>query len=562
MSIAASAHAQVEGPRSIDIRTLKVDAPITAVTVYQGRAAITRTTTVSLEQGAHALHFVGLPASIRPETLQARSTPGATLTNVEYLEQPVAADTGSPAMVALDAEIQSLRIVIERLAEDRSLTASQARLLDQIGTRVSSDATRDLGNERLDLGALQSQLEFVHRERTRLVEADRALADRQREVERSLKALEARRAAMGRGGSVERCAEVTLAVPQSAEVTVSLTYLVTNAGWVPAYSVRAATDRSAVSIEFDASLLQQSGEDWNDVALTISTAQPTLRADPPTLTPLLIGVIPPPPPPSPTRSAVSSERLAAAPAPGGAAHDSMAFAKNAAELEAWSGGAAVVDGGTAVSFELPRRISVPSNADRRTRTRVATIAPKATFVHTAVPLLTDAVYLRSRLINESPYQLIPGPAQVFMGSEYVGTAPMGLVAPGGECIVDFGIDRSIRAVRTLVSKITSETGVFSKSRETTRRYRIVIENGSGRPIGLEVLDRRPVSQDERITVTTEGLTRPLSTDPEYLRDEAPMGILRWDLSVPATSTGANAMTVEWTTKVSAPRDLRISEFAD
>ncbi|MCI1114010.1 DUF4139 domain-containing protein, partial [Stenotrophomonas maltophilia] len=93
-----------------------------------------------------------------------------------------------------------------------------------------------------------------------------------------------------------------------------------------------------------------------------------------------------------------------------------------------------------------RRVTVPSNADRKTRTRVATITPTARFVYTAIPLLTDAVYLRGKLVNESAYQLVPGPAQVFMGTEYIGPTRIASVAPKGDFTVYFGIDRSIRAV--------------------------------------------------------------------------------------------------------------------
>lgn len=589
----SGALAQVVGPRGpnnpsapdsapASTATIQCEAPIASVTVYQGRAAVTRSAELTLEQGLYAIRFGNLPVAIQPDTLQAKVGDTARLVNVEYLETPVVEDAGSPAMVAITQQIEESKRVLARLGEDRAALVAQSKIVDQIGVRSAADASRDAGTDRLSIDALRKQLEFVQSERARLLDADRGLVEKSRDLERRLESLEARRAAMGRTDRIDRSAEVTIAVPQAGKVPISLTYLVANAGWEPTYSVRAAGDRSSVSLEFDANLLQRSGEDWNDVALTISTAQPTVRANPPAITPIFVSVVvPPPPPPMPAvespapgaslgmarrRNGMNEESDRAG--DGGAGGDDRQSAEDAKraqlgkELESWSAGAAVVEGGTAVSYELPRRVTVASNADRKTRTRVATITPTATFVYTAIPLLTDAVYLRSRMVNDSAYQLVPGPAQVFMGSEYVGPTRIGGVPPKGDFTVYFGIDRAIRAVRTLVSKNTSESGVFSKSRETVWNYRIVIDNGSGRDIDLELWDRRPVSQDEKITVTVDGLSRPLSTDAEFVRDQLPQGIMRWDLRVPATSTGINATAITWTTKISAARDLKITPVPD
>ncbi len=568
-----------------------IEAPVTAVTAYQGRAAVTRSGSLDLPQGLHAVRFSDLPASIDAQTLQAKVGDAARLVNVEYQETPVPDPSGSPAMMALDKQLEAAQLALKSLEEDRAMLAAQTKLIEQIGVRAAADATRDGGTAQLDLDALRRQLAFVQAERARLVTEDRAFAEKIKGQQREVAALEARRTAMGQVERVARSAEITIAVPDGGTVPISLTYLVSNAGWEPIYAVRGAADRSGVTIEFDANLAQRSGEDWKDVALTISTAQPTVRANPPTLAPIFVAVVPPPPAPEPTAGAPGGRRgavmgrvgsggggggfgavdAAGAPMEGGLDGDSDGIPESEEQklrvqlgesLRSLSSEAAVVEGGTAVSYELPRRVTVPTNADRVTRTRVATITPTASFLYTAVPLLTDAVYLRGKLVNASQFQLVPGKAQVFMGPEYVGPTSIGSVAPNGEFTVYFGIDRAIRATRTLVSKNTSESGVFSKSVETVRNYRVLIDNGSGRPIDLELLDRRPVSRDEKIVVTLDGLSAPLSTNPEYLRDGQPQGILRWDLSVPAGASGPSALPVTWTTKLSAPKDLLITIVPD
>src|SRR6185436_11187390 len=69
-------------------------------------------------------------------------------------------------------------------------------------------------------------------------------------------------------------------------------YLVDGASWTPSYSFRTDGDRKNVTVEYYASVQQMSGEDWNDVSMTLSTALPSLVATPPTLAELTISLQP------------------------------------------------------------------------------------------------------------------------------------------------------------------------------------------------------------------------------------------------------------------------------
>jgi hypothetical protein len=83
-------------------------------------------------------------------------------------------------------------------------------------------------------------------------------------------------------------------------------------------------------------------------------------------------------------------------------------------------------------------------------------------------------------------------------------------------------------------------------------------NGTGRTIDLELLDRRPVSGSDRIEIRLEDVNPPLSTADDYLTNFAPIGLLRWDLSVPPTRSGDSGMVVAWRTIVSRPKELDIT----
>lgn len=535
---------------------------VRAVTLYPDRAAVTRSVRAELGQGSWALRVPGLPRAVLPDSLQAKvvaSGDGAPkLLGVEYAQMQGTAFTGSPEGKALAERVRELRRTLARLAEDRALLDQHDRLLDQVGVRPNPPERPDGSVEAIDTASAARQLRDVRAEKARLLGSAREMDDRKASLERELAAAERTVASRGGADRHERAGVVFLAVPRAGTVELELTYLVRDASWTPAYAVRTAGDRSGVTVEYEASVLQRTGEDWRDVRLALSTAQPTSASGPPAIEPWFVDVRLPPPP---AERAVAMDAAAGAPqaVPGA---PMPVVAKAARALEELAAPAEVVETGVAASFELPRTVTILSDASRRQRTPIASIEPEARFTYVTAPAVAEGVFLRGDLVNAGAYQLLPGPAQVFMGGEYVGSTDIPGVPPKGEFRVFLGQDRSISARREVVSKVTGASGLFGGSAITTWVDRITVDNGTGRDIRLEVYDRRPVSRDRRIEVRTSAVTPALSADKAYVERQLPQGILRWDLAVPASARGPKAATVGWTVELVRPGDLAITPVPD
>src|SRR5207253_10604817 len=69
-----------------------------------------------------------------------------------------------------------------------------------------------------------------------------------------------------------------------------LRYLVDAANWLPSYNARSDGKGKEVTLEYNASIEQMSGEDWTNVSMTLSTATPSLVAKAPALEPLTIAL--------------------------------------------------------------------------------------------------------------------------------------------------------------------------------------------------------------------------------------------------------------------------------
>lgn len=559
---------------------------IERVVLYPRGAAVTRAVRRDLPQGLWAVRVTGLPAGVDPAQVQARvrAAPGSAgeaprLLAVEYEEAPGIDFAGSPEGVELATKLKDAKRRQAEAAQERAQLEQRAARVEQVGVRAAANATAEGGTAAADPARALEQVGWVRAQRAKLLDESRALAERADAIGREVAALEAAAAQRGRADRTQRTSVVRLAAPSACALELDLTYVVDRAGWAPAYAIRAAADRSGTSVEYDAVLAQHSGEDWTDARITLSTARPDASAAPGEVVPVYVDVAPPVVAgfagggvgaPGSTAKDARMRRAAKPRGPGGGgsggdpdtAGAPAGDAERADALEAMARGASVAESGIAATFELPRRVSVPSDAARTQRTRIAALEPSVAFVHVAHPLVTEEVFVRGDLVNDSGYQLLPGTAQVFFGGDLVGDAAVPAVAPKAPFTVFFGADRTVRARREVVSKLLGTAGLFGGSSACTWKYRITLDNGSGRELRVEVIDRRPASRNEKIEVKVADLSSPLSTDGEYLAGPQKSGILRWDLTVPASARGPAATTLTWTVQETHPKDVQTTAMPD
>ncbi|MDP6541196.1 MAG: DUF4139 domain-containing protein, partial [Phycisphaerales bacterium] len=216
----------------------------------------------------------------------------------------------------------------------------------------------------------------------------------------------------------------------------------------------------------------------------------------------------------------------------------------------------------AVSFELPRTISVPSRKGDKQKTAIASIEASADLFRVAVPMITDSVFIRSEVTNDSPFILLPGEASIFHGSDFVGRTVLATVAPSETFPLDLGIDPTITATRTLLEKKTTSTGLFGSSRETLFDYRVTISNGHDKEVELRIWDRIPVSRNEDIAIELKNQSTELSTDGNYLEADYPLGLLRWDVVIPANNTGENSFVLSWQVDVGRGKDVEMTPLPE
>jgi len=556
VTVASATSAQV----SLEMEPLEANSSITDITLYRGRAAITRRATLDLDAGGYSIFFRDLPSSAFLDSVQASVSENAKLLSIDTSSTPIAKDN-SKLLKEILAELKDSKTQLHNADAQAESIKVQKDLLKTLIDHASNDK-----KENVDLAVLQEQLEFIGSNMTSLGVAQIENANTQSELQQHIQMLQRRINNLGNSSKTQRNAVVDIGVATAGTVTIELTYLVNNATWNPTYSIRANNKADLITIEYDADIQQKSGENWTDVTMTLSTAQPQQSATPPMPTPWFVDVYKAPPPTvtigiinaQPNAVGLRSKDSVVAES----IMDSEETSYFGLEVAMASANATINSDGPAVSFTLPRKITVTSNAQDMQTTSLGAFETEAKLFRIAVPMITDSTYIRSNVTNTSDYILLPGVASIFHGSDYVGKTSLPTIAPGESFDLDLGIDPIVIASRVLLEKETVSTGLFSSGIQTLYKYRVTISNGHEETIDVRLWDRMPVSRNEEIEVTLKNISTPLSTDALYLSSLRPTGLLRWDLQLLGNTTGKSSTELSWEIDVARSNNIEMTPLPE
>ncbi len=521
---------------------------IVAVSVYPDRARVTRIGTVTLEPGNHRLEVSELPLKLDAASVRAsaRGTARARLFGVD-VRRDFYVETPAERVRELEKQTESLEDEKRGLNAQTELLQQEHATLGNLSGQTEIYA-RGLAYGKIDVGAQMALLDGL---RARTEELNAALLDlavRRRDLERRLKKLQNELGQLrGAKGRERYTAVVEVEVTQAGDLTIELTYVVSGAGWQPLYDMRLkATDPSTDMLEvgYLAQVTQRTGEDWSDVALTLSTARPALAETLPELDPWYIRPFVAPKPQERARRLAKMAAPAAAPAMEDAIALTAVLEPEMEEADVEVVMATVETSGTAVTYQVPGTTTIPADgAPHKVTVARFELAPKLDYV--AAPKLVEATYRRAKLANESAYTLLPGSANLFDGDEFIGTTELELTAPGGELELYLGTDDRVRVQRELKRREVDKK-LLGDRRRLRYGYEITLENLLPTEAKITLQDQIPVPRHENIKVKLEFV------EPKPA-EQTELNLLEWAL----TLEPAAKQVVRFDFTVEHPREMRL-----
>lgn len=492
---------------SASAATTPAASTITAATVYSDRAVVTRVARVELTAGQNEITFSGLPARILDNSIQV-SGRGVAATLLDVNARTLHADTTTdPRVKTLEDELTALQRQDRTLRDQLGVLDQQTAFLAKIENATTQPAPRDpaAAAPRPTIDDWQKLLAFSANTTARLASERQALDEQREALDRKISALKAQLKEL-RGQLAARHATKTVTARFTAEqagpLDITLAYALPGAAWAPAYDARLRSEERAVELTYSGIVRNATGEDWTDIALTLSTARPNLGGGAPELRPWIVDVLRPfrPDPSATMVSSAGSSNLSQTfiSTSNRMALDVAPFTLQPAADSALAV-AALDNAATSASFKIPAAATIPSDNSAQ-KLGIATVKLAAHLQYQATPKQLEAAFLSAYATNTTEYPFIAGTLSAFLDNTFVATSRLKTVMPGEKFQLDLGADEGVAFKRRLVNRFTETTGFTNKTRRITYDFLITITNNKPTAERVVFKDVLPVSRDEKITV--------------------------------------------------------------
>jgi uncharacterized protein (TIGR02231 family) len=491
-------------------------APIRDVVVYPDRAMVTRVTNIEVPTGKHKIRFKNgnpnlEPSSLRAESLDKNST---VLGISSYTEMNLAST--NPEVKSLEDKIQNLenknessKKHIERLKKDLSGVEQYSKFLTYYISEKSTEATDTAQGSSWEDGIkilskrranTKSELQKVEKEIEATNQEKNILSQKLNKIQSTAQ-------------KTYRVIEVHVQSITGKPTSVAFSYVVPGASWKVSYGIQVSPQGKA-KIEYYGNIRQETGEDWKNVNLSLSTASPAKGGSRYNLYPIQVsGRI------VKTKDSIFlSEQKAMASTEAAEEPDRPAMES---EGSPETGGYSKLEAsGESLLFTIPRKTEILSTKKDQ-KVIIAQYEDNALAMsHRIIPSLQLAAHLTGKFMNSKSFPLLAGSVNSFLDSGFIGRSSLEYTAPGQSFLVGFGIDQSVQVNRNLKT-YEEPVGALRSGKYFHTEIEVEIKNQSDEIKKFSLLDRIPVSEVEEISVEL----MPATTDGSV---EDSKGILRWD----------------------------------
>ncbi len=281
---------------------------------------------------------------------------------------------------------------------------------------------------------------------------------------------------------------VTLNTKKAVTAELQIAYITPNAAWSPTYDIRSAGMDKPITLTYKADVIQNTGINWDNIQLTLSSADPVINITPPQMQPWYLST-------EIDRRMRNMEMSAPAPAPISEMKKSRATRVN-------SGMANFVtanNNGVNLTYQIALPYSLPSR-DRGRSLTIKQTDLTGQYRYITMPKLNKNVYLQAQIADWHDLNLLNGNANIYFANSYVGSYSLGNQPINETLDIPLGIDKDIQVSRQVNEKLKKSPSFLGSTIEQQESYIIKIKNPRSEPIALTVYDQIPVSQESDVIV--------------------------------------------------------------
>jgi hypothetical protein len=252
-----------------DTKEIEIKSKISGVTVYLNGAQIRRTAEVDLYSGKRTIKLINLSPFIDAKSINVKSTGDFTILSVNHFQNFLQQQTKTKTLEDLVSRKEELEKKINLENTNIEILNEELNFIKRFPIATSENAN-------INLASLKESVNYftekVTANRLKQIEKNNTIES----LNKELKMVNTQLKAASEKSDIPT-GEIIILVEsrENVHANFELSYIVKNAGWFPSYDIRVKSIDDPVSLVYRANIHQSTYEDWNNVKLVLSSADPT-----------------------------------------------------------------------------------------------------------------------------------------------------------------------------------------------------------------------------------------------------------------------------------------------
>ncbi len=500
-----------------------VKSTLSDVTIYAQGAQLHHKANFNYKVGVTEIIVEGISPYIDAKSIQVKATGAVVILDSKYtLYYPQAVqvtEDGIPLKIKKDISLlkDSLRSIgyeIQEIEDELSVLNATKSII------ISNGVMRSQGKVNDSLNLLKSAVDYYMLKLTELNKKILSLNKRKQEKQEKKSQMDLRmynlenfqnqsRPAQPNNSPIPRIV-VTIQAKEVGTGKLSLSYVASNAGWTPLYDLRSDATTGKLSLTYKAQVYQNTGLDWNDVKISISTNNPKANKTKPELNPWYIDY-------TSYRAEQKDKKrnldylTQPSAVPNAVFNSGFSFSQTLNNSNEDIQGltsdqfTTVVHQLIAAEFKIDLPYSIKSNNDQHmVLIKQAELA--TSFKYFAVPKMDAGVYLVAQMTKLDELQLVPAKANIFFDGTYIGETFIDPTQMDDTLNLSLGKDPNIVVKRTLIKKDCKDK-IISDRIERVFAYSIEAKNNKSSTIELIIQDQLPLTTNGDINIEAMELSK-------------------------------------------------------
>jgi uncharacterized protein (TIGR02231 family) len=517
-----------------------VKSKITKVTVYQQGAQIKRKASYSVIKGTNKVIITGISPNIDPNSIQVTAGGSVVLLDSKFssVYPKVTEQQVNEAPPKIKRQIESLKdsifemsYLILEVNNKIEVLNSEKAILNNNGTIKGVGKVNDsipllkdaMAYYHSKMNAINAELLKFSRKKmllerknammnTRLMNLNNYTTNHQIDINKKYEPVHQ--------------IEITLSANETTSGKLYVSYLVNNAGWVPQYDLRNQTTNNTIKLTYKAQVYQNTGVQWDNVRLSLSTNNPYANKTKPELTPWYLNYS--------TyyqkerTSTIEYKKMKPTRAYSNAPTQEMAMdeAEVTKEVLTSEDFTQIIKQLISVEYAIDLPYSIKSNNEKyMVLVNSKTLDTK--YRYYTVPKMDLSCYLVAQITNLDDLDLVPGQASIFHNGAYLGTAYLNPSIMNDTINLSLGKDPKLMVKRTTM-KNESKQKVVGDKIVKTYAYHIEIKNHKNSTVKITLQDQIPISQNKEIEIEL------INGSKGKLNEIT--GLMEWDLKLKSKET--------------------------